>query len=146
MGFSSRVNYKNWDFGFTMRASLGNYVYNNNLSSVYNTGKGAIYTLGYAGNTSLDAVKLNFQNPGTEQRLSDYFVQNASFLKLDNITIGYSFDKLFGARISGRAYATVQNVLTITHYDGIDPEVNNGIDNNLYPRPITTILGLNLNF
>ena len=146
MGFSSRVNYKNWDLGFTMRASLGNYVYNNNLSSVYNTGKGAIYTLGYAGNTSLEAVKLNFQNPGTEQRLSDYFVQNASFLKLDNITIGYSFDKLFGAKISGRAYATVQNVLTITNYDGIDPEVNNGIDNNLYPRPITTILGLNLNF
>ena len=146
MGFSSRVNYKNWDLGFTMRASLGNYVYNNNLSSVYNTGKGAIYTLGYAGNTSLEAVKLNFQTPGTEQRLSDYFVQNASFLKLDNITIGYSFDKLFGAKISGRAYATVQNVLTITNYDGIDPEVNNGIDNNLYPRPITTILGLNLNF
>ena len=67
-------------------------------------------------------------------------------MKLDNITIGYSFDKLFGAKISGRVYATVQNVLTITNYDGIDPEVNNGIDNNLYPRPITTILGLNLNF
>ena len=146
MGFSSRLNYKNWDFGFTMRASLGNYVYNNNLSNGYNTGKGAIYTLGYACNRTQDQVNLNFQNPSSEQMMSDYFVQNASFLKLDNITLGYSFDKLFGAKISGRAYATVQNVLTITKYDGIDPEVNNGIDKNLYPRPITTVLGLNLNF
>ena len=94
----------------------------------------------------MGALRLNFQSPLTEQAYSDYFVQNASFLKLDNITLGYSFDKLFGAKISGRVYATVQNVLTITDYDGIDPEVAGGIDNNLYPRSITTILGLSLNF
>lgn len=146
MGFGSKVTYKNWDFGFTMRASLGNYVYNDNLAGNYNVGKGAIYTLGYLSNRPIDAVKLNFQSPLTEQVYSDYFVQNASFLKMDNITLGYSFDKLFGAKISGRVYATVQNVFTITNYDGIDPEVAGGIDNNLYPRPITSILGLSLNF
>ena len=146
MGLSSRLTYKNWDFGFSMRASLGNYVYNDNEAGCYNVGKGAIYTLGYAANRTMSALRLNFQSPLTEQAYSDYFVQNASFLKLDNITLGYSFDKLFGAKISGRVYATVQNVLTITDYDGIDPEVAGGIDNNLYPRSITTILGLSLNF
>ncbi|MCI6461874.1 MAG: TonB-dependent receptor [Prevotella sp.] len=146
MGLSSRLTYKNFDFGFSMRASLGNYVYNDNEAGCYNVGKGAIYTLGYAANRTMGALRLNFQSPLTEQAYSDYFVQNASFLKLDNITLGYSFDKLFGAKISGRVYATVQNVLTITDYDGIDPEVAGGIDNNLYPRALTTILGLSLNF
>ena len=146
MGFASKFTYKNWDLGFSMRASLGNYVYNDSFAGNYNVGKGAIYTLGYLGNRTTDAVALNFQSPLTEQVYSDYFVQDASFLKMDNITLGYSFDKLFGANISGRVYATVQNVFTITKYDGIDPEVAGGIDNNLYPRPITSILGLSLNF
>ena len=75
--------------------------------------------------------------------MSDFFVCNASFLKLDNVTLGYSFN-LDG--VSGRAYVTAQNIFTITKYDGLDPEVNGGIDNNLYPRPFTTVLGLNLNF
>ena len=146
MGFSSKLSYKNWDFGFSMRASLGNYVYNDSFAGCYNVGKGAVFSLGYAANRTTNAVALGFQSPLTEQVYSDYFVQNASFLKMDNITLGYSFDKLFGAKISGRVYATVQNVFTITNYDGIDPEVSGGIDNNLYPRPITSILGLSLNF
>lgn len=82
--------------------------------------------------------------------MTDYFVQNASFLKCDNITLGYSFNNLFKSGswkgIGGRVYATASNVFTITKYDGIDPEVYNGIDNNLYPRPISFILGVNLNF
>jgi hypothetical protein len=69
---------------------------------------------------------------------------------MDNITLGYSFDGLFGGSkykgISGRIYATVQNVFTITNYSGIDPEVASGIDNSIYPRPFTTVIGLNLNF
>jgi iron complex outermembrane receptor protein len=77
-------------------------------------------------------------------------VQNGSFLKCDNITLGYSFADLFRAGnwrgVSGRVYATASNVFTITKYDGIDPEVFGGIDNNIYPRPISFILGLNLNF
>ena len=78
--------------------------------------------------------------------LSDYFVQNASFLKCDNITLGYSFEKLFGANIGGRVFATASNVFTITKYKGIDPEVGGGIDNSLYPRPFSALVGLSLNF
>lgn len=150
MGFGSKLTYKGWDFSFSMRASLGNYVYNDNLAGACNVGTGAIYTLGYLGNRPTDAVKLGFTNPSTEQFFSDYFVENASFLKMDNITLGYSFNSLFrGAKykgISGRVYATVQNVFTITNYSGIDPEVPSGIDNSLYPRPFTTVIGLSLNF
>ena len=150
MGFGSKLIYKNWDFSFSARASLGNYVYNDNLAGSLNVGEGAIYTLGYVGNRPVEAVNLNLTNPLTEQFFSDYFVQNASFLKMDNITLGYSFDGLFkGGKyngISGRVYATVQNVFTITKYDGIDPEISSGIDNSLYPRPFTTVLGLSLNF
>ena len=91
-------------------------------------------------------VANNIQNKSDNTLLSDYFVQNASFMKCDNITLGYSFKKLFGAPISGRAYAAVQNVFTITKYKGLDPEVENGLDNNIYPRPLTTLIGLSLNF
>ena len=73
-------------------------------------------------------------------------MQNASFLKCDNITLGYSFDDLFGTKLSGRVYATASNVFTITDYKGIDPEVDGGIDNNIYPRPFTGLVGLTLNF
>ena len=79
------------------------------------------------------------------------FVQPyASFLKCDNITLGYSFSNLFKngsyRGLNGLVYGTVSNVFTISNYDGIDPEINNGFDNNLYPRPISFIIGLNLNF
>ena len=87
----------------------------------------------------------------TEQiALSDRWIHNASFLKCDNITLGYSFDNLFKSAgykgLNGRVYATASNVFTITKYDGLDPEVFNGYDNNLYPRPFSVIVGLNLNF
>ena len=65
---------------------------------------------------------------------------------MDNITLGYSFEKPFGIPVDGRVYATVQNVFTITNYTGIDPEVASGVDGDIYPRPITTILGVSLNF
>jgi iron complex outermembrane receptor protein len=80
---------------------------------------------------------------------SDYYVTNASFLKCDNITLGYSFSDLFKANsfhgLSGRVFATCNNVFTITKYKGIDPEIGNGVDQNMYPRPISFIVGLNLN-
>lgn len=82
---------------------------------------------------------------------SDYYVQNASFLRCDNITLGYSFNKLFGV-LGGRIYGTVQNPFVITKYKGLDPEVANaadktfGIDKNVYPRPLVGILGVSLNF
>jgi len=146
MGLSSKLQYKQWDFGFSMRASLGNYVYNNVAAGGMNVGAGAVYTLGFLGNRQTDAVSRGFTNPTEQQYYSDYFVENASFLKLDNITLGYSFEKLFGAPIGGRIYATVQNVLTVTKYTGIDPEVASGIGGDMYPRPFTTIIGTSLNF
>ena len=77
--------------------------------------------------------------------LSDFYVLNASFLKCDNITLGYSFSNLFN-KLGGRVYATASNVFTITKYKGIDPEVGGGIDNGIYPRPFTVQMGVNLNF
>ena len=97
-------------------------------------------------NRPLMGVANNIQNLKDNTLLSDYFVQNASFMKCDNITLGYSFKKLFGAPIGGRVYAAVQNVFTITKYKGLDPEVEKGLDNNIYPRPLTTLIGLSLNF
>ncbi len=146
MGLSSKLQYKNWDLGFSMRASLGNYMFNSTASGSSNVGSGAVYTNGNLSNLRLASVQRGFTNVSQQQYASDYFVENASFLKLDNITLGYSFEKLFGAPLSGRVYATVQNVWTITNYSGIDPEVASGVDGDIYPRPMTTIVGVSLNF
>ena len=149
MGFSSRLEYKTWDFGFTLRASIGNYVYDNFEQANRRTSEDALYgQSAYLANRSVNTLK--WQSDENQSKMTDHFVHNASFLKCDNITLGYSFEELFKSGswngISGRVYATASNVFTITKYDGIDPEVNSGIDNNLYPRPISFIFGLNLNF
>ena len=145
MGLSSRLEYKNWDFGFTLRASIGNYVYNNFDQAKRLTSENAIWAQStYLPNRPL--TSLFWQTDHNTSKLTDLFVQNASFLKCDNITLGYSFNNLFVKGFSGRVYATASNVFTITKYDGIDPEVGSGIDNNLYPRPFSFIFGLNLNF
>ena len=152
LGLSSRIQYKNWDFGFGLRASIGNYVFNQlkmGHRSLEYVGTGS----GFMSNTMPYAYEVNYRTSGkTYDALTDYFVENASFLKCDNITIGYSFDKLFNG-VSGRIYASATNVFTITKYKGLDPEVNDnrnsgigGIDGNIYPRPMTLLLGLNLNF
>ena len=145
MGLSSKMMYKKFDLSFTLRASLNNYVYNNVESGNSNLNKGAIYApSGFFSNYVKRHLVNNFQGIGNYY-MSDHFVQNASFLKCDNITLGYSFDKLFGI-MSGRVYATVQNVFTITNYKGLDPEVGGGIDQNIYPRPLVSMLGVSLNF
>ena len=152
MGFSSRLEYKNWDFGFSLRASLGNYVYNNveqGMSNM-NTGEWFSNSLKYFSNRLKSTVERNWQTYEITSKLSDYYVKNASYLKCDNITLGYSFNNLFKSSgwhgLSGRAYATASNVFTITNYDGLDPEVGDGYDNNLYPRPFSVVVGLSLNF
>lgn len=144
MGLSSEFTYRNWDLGFNLRANFGNYVFNalasgNSTADNY-SGKGflvnyydEIYHTGFN--------RLN----GTEQASSDYFLENASFLKMDNITLGYSFDKLFTNRLSGRISASVQNVFTITKYRGLDPETS-AVDGSMWPRPRIFTLGINLNF
>ena len=151
MGLSSRLEYKNWDFGFSWRASIGNYVYNGVEQGFSNVSKASIWrSSNYTANLTNEALLKGFQTDELQAKLTDYYVQNGSFLKLDNITLGYSFENLFrGASykgLNGRVYATASNVLTITKYKGLDPEVNSGVDNNMYPRPFSVIVGLNLNF
>lgn len=144
MGLSSQFSYKQWDLGFNLRANLGNYVYNGVAS-----GNSTSYS--YGGKGFVTNLYNSFQTTGftllniTEQASSDYFLENASFLKMDNITVGYSFRNLFAAKLSGRISASVQNVFTISKYSGLDPECG-AIDSNIWPRPRTYTVGLNLNF
>jgi TonB-dependent starch-binding outer membrane protein SusC len=149
MGVSSRVTWKNWDVSFNGRISLGNYAYNNvesnqgNYQYVWNTG------LNYLSNVPKEASDANFHSA---QYLSDYYVQNASFFRMDNISLSYKFDKFLLKKIDLRISLTCQNVFVVTKYKGLDPEVdaggttNPGIDNNFYPRPRTYLLGLSINF
>lgn len=142
IGFNTNIDYKNFDFALNARVSLGNYVYNNNASSnaVYDN----LYNqAGFIGNIRSAVNETNFK---TYQYWSDFYLEDASFLKIDNISIGYNFSKLFDTKISGRLGLTAQNALIYTKYSGLDPEVDGGIDNNIYPRPRTFLLGLNLNF
>lgn len=151
MGLSSRVEYKNWDLGFTLRASIGNYVFNDLMAGSSNISAAAIYTnSAYLTNRPTANLPYKWQTYDETSSLSDRWVQNGSFLKCDNITLGYSFNNLFMTSgwhgLNGRIYGAVSNVFTITKYKGIDPEVYGGIDNSVYPRPISFMLGLNLNF
>ena len=145
-GLTSKLQYKNWDFGFSLRASCGNYVFNDLEAGASNMA--TVWSYNFLANRPVNVMPKNWQT--WDNVLSDYFVQNGSFLKCDNITLGYSFENLFqGNRypgVSGRVYATATNVFTITKYKGIDPEVSGGIDNNMYPRPFSVLVGVNLNF
>ncbi len=147
MGLSSKIIYKNFDFGFTLRASIGNYIYNSVAAGNLNVGETGIWNpLLYFQNKPTSAFDADFKGTSTLTFLSDYFVQNASFVRCDNITLGYSFKNLFKAISSGRIYATVQNPFVITPYKGLDPEIYGGIDNNIYPRAMVTLVGVSLNF
>jgi iron complex outermembrane receptor protein len=141
LGFNSMFRYKDFDFSFSGRVSLGNYIYNNvasgsSYAGIYNSG-GVIYNL----NSSI--LRTKFANP---QYWSDYFLENGSFLRLDNMTIGYNLPEFAQGAAKMRAYATVQNLFLITKYSGLDPEIFGGIDSNIYPRPRTFIFGVNLEF
>jgi iron complex outermembrane receptor protein len=143
-GFSSSVTYKKWNAGFVMRASFDNYVYNNTFSStgVLNQfiGNSVLY------NGSSHYLKTKFVG-SDQQILSDYYIQNASFLRMDNLNVGYDFGKILDHKKAGlRLSASVQNVFVITKYEGLDPEISNGIDNNFYPRPRTFALAINVDF
>ncbi|MBK5721535.1 TonB-dependent receptor [Dysgonomonas sp. Marseille-P4677] len=145
MGLSSQLTYKNWDFNFALRASIGNYAYNNVQSNreAYG-GSSMLDPTGFLKNRVSSARYTDFKNP---QYLSSYYVQDASFVRMDNISIGYTFLNIAKGLSSMRVYGTVQNPFVITKYKGLDPEFNNeGIDNNIYPRPRIFMLGLNMNF
>jgi iron complex outermembrane receptor protein len=139
LGFSARFTYKNFDVSASSRASIGNYVYNQVAAgSSYDQ----MYQIGYWKNFPKYLSETNFVK---RQFTSDYFVENASFLKLDNVSAGYMFNNILN-KISTRISLTVQNALTFTKYKGIDPEVLGGIDNNFYPRPRTVMLGVSLTY
>ncbi|MDY6301172.1 MAG: TonB-dependent receptor [Bacteroidales bacterium] len=153
MGLSSRLDWKNWDFGFSLRASIGNYLFNNVMQGYHNVSGASVFeevSGFYLNNRPVASAEMGWQTYNNHAIFSDYWVQNASFLKCDNITLGYSFNNLFKGGsyngIGGRVYATASNVFCITKYDGIDPEVFGGIGGDIFPRPISFILGLSLNF
>ena len=141
LGFSSRFTYKNWDLGFTMRASFGNYVYNNQASQFGNLS--GIKANNYLQNIHTSYLDTQFDTP---QYFSDYYVENGSFLRMDNINIGYNFPSFINENSKLRVFGSVQNAFLITNYSGLDPEVFNGIDNNLYQRPRVYSIGLNFQF
>jgi iron complex outermembrane receptor protein len=141
MGLNSSVNWGRWTAGFVARISVGNYNYNN-IESNLGVLRQVINPLGWLGNASANYLKTGFAN---NQYFSDYYVQNASFFRMDNINLGYDVGEVFkNARL--RLSANVQNAFVITKYTGLDPEVNGGIDNQIYPRPRIFAFGLNLDF
>jgi len=144
MGFSTAFSYKKWTFNTVLRANVGNYIYDN-VSSNFGVSYNLLSVQGNLNNAARDLMNTGFSGSSGYQYLSDYYIKNASFLKMDNLGIGYDLGKLSkSGKGSLRLSANVQNVFTITKYKGIDPESVSGIDNNLYPRPRTYTLGLNL--
>ena len=141
-GFYLKVAYKDWDLGTNFRASIGNYIYNDIVQGKMNSD--VLYnSKGFYENSTADIVALKWKS--YNYPLSDYFVQNASFLKCDNITLGYNFTT-FDNYLTGRVYASCTNVFTITKYSGLDPEQSSGKESSVYPRSRTFLVGLNLNF
>jgi len=140
MGFGSRFEFKKFDISFAARINLGNYMYNNVSSS-----SGVIdlwHPTGYLRNLN-NSYDFNFN---TYQYFSNYYIENASFMKMDNISMGYNFENVGIEKLNIRVSATVQNAFVITRYRGLDPEIQGGIDNNFYPRPRVFIFGVNINF
>ncbi|MDE5713663.1 MAG: TonB-dependent receptor [Muribaculaceae bacterium] len=139
MTFGSNFRYKNWDLGFSLRASIGNYVYASAL-------RGGTALDGLFRNNQLSNVFQSDVYFNTNQNESDYWLRNASFLRCDNITLGYNFTNLWNDFSSLRLFLGVQNPFVITKYAGLDPEVFDGVDGNIYPRATTWSLGLVLSF
>lgn len=142
MGLNTQLTYKNFDFSFSGRLSLGNYVYNNGSSGQQYQGL-YVSAGNYFNNMRTSIFETEFT---TAQYYSSHYIEDASFFKMDNINLGYNFKNLIGERLNGRVSFTVQNAFTITRYSGLDPELGNGIDNNLYPRPRVFLLGISLTY
>lgn len=141
-GATSGIRWKNLDINASGRMHLGNYAYNNVWA------EGAAYSYlfnqdGYLNNLNKNVYKTQFENP---QYYSDYYISDASFIKIDNVSVGYSIYKLLGRKTKVRLYTTMQNLATYTNYRGSDPEVINGIDYYPYPRPRNIVFGVNIDF
>ena len=142
MGFTLNATYKNFDVNMTSRASIGNYSYN----SAHASAKSSLMTnLGRLSNISAEYLNSAFVGTSGISDRSDYYIQNASFFKIDNISVGYTI-RNFIDNNPLRLYVAADNVLVITDYDGIDPEITGGIDSNFYPRSSVLAIGVNFNF
>jgi iron complex outermembrane receptor protein len=142
-GLSSALNWKNWAFSFSGRANFGNYVYNN-VSSENGVYERLYRPEGpYLGNVTADVLDINFVSP---QYLSNYFVQDGSYFRMDYMTLSYFFDNMAGGNLNLGLSLTVNNAFVITNYKGLDPEIDDGIDDRIYPRPRVYALGVNLTF
>ncbi len=144
LGINTQVAIKNWTVGLAAHGNFDNYLYNN-----FNSNNGVLRAIknpiNFIGNASRNYLATGFKN---NQYLSDYYIENASFFRLDNINIGYNVGKILKNQASMRVNASVQNVFVITKYSGLDPENSSdtGVDNNIYPRPRIFSLGLNFDF
>lgn len=143
LGFGSNLSYNRMSLAFSLRANLGNYVYNNVNSNLGNY-QNIVGLPTVVSNVTQDANNTGFLNSSQARYSSDYYIQNASFLRMDNATLGYNVGKVLNGKGSLRLSAAVQNVFVVTKYTGLDPEIPNGVDNNVYPRPRTYTFGLNL--
>lgn len=145
MGLNTNLSYKKWDLAVITRANIGNYAYNN-VASGNSYLNGVIPTTNnFLWNIHSDYLTDGFVNQTDNNFLSSHWIQEASFFKIDNVTLGYTLDNAI-KDTSFRIYGSVQNLVTITDYDGLDPEIDGGIDNSFYPRPRTYVLGLNVSF
>lgn len=135
MSWTNNLSYKNWDFSIAMRASIGNYVYNNVRAK--HTYKNSMFM-----NSTLRNLVVSDDYFQSQQYYSDYFLENAGYVRCDNITLGYTWPELLNNKLKLRLYGAVQNPFVITRYKGIDPEVFSGIDNSVYPRPVSYTIGL----
>lgn len=141
LGFNTQLTYKNWDFAISGHGAFGNYVYNYVAADQYVQ---SVYSdQGNFSNILRRTKDSGFQN---QQLYSDYFLEKGNFFRIDNISLGYTFQKLWNGSSSLRLTLGVQNVATFTGYSGIDPEIYSGIDKEVYPRPRVFSLSANLNF
>ena len=141
-GFSTSLTYKQWSLSTSLRANVGNYVYNGSAMNM-----GAWETIAF-NNYQLNNLNANYLETGFQhrQRLSDYYLENASFLKMDNLSLRYTFGRVAPWISNLYASLMVQNVFTITNYNGVDPEVPSGCDSNFYPRPRTYSIAVGIDF
>jgi len=139
IGFTNNFRYKNLDLNFTFRGSFGNYVYNNSASERGNV-NAVVNQPGYLANGHASFLDSGFVN---QELFSDYYIQRADFVRLDNISLGYTIPF---SKMTMRASLTATNLFVITEYDGLDPEIGDGIQDNTYPRTRDVVLGLNFTF
>ncbi|HSZ34821.1 MAG TPA: SusC/RagA family TonB-linked outer membrane protein [Puia sp.] len=142
MGFSTAVSYEKWSLSTVLRANIGNYVYNNVAANMA-VQRSILNPNNFISNTLTSYSNTNFIN---NQYFSDYYVENGSFLKMDNLMLNYNLGSISNGKARVNISASVQNVFVVTKYSGIDPEIYGGIDNNIYPKPRTYTLGVNVGF